>query len=84
MRFCKDCKYSKDVGGGPYKLTCESPKNVVETINEEKFWVSGIKQPMVLAMRGVSCLSLRMKRIPEMEALVCGPDAKWFEPKETL
>lgn len=79
--FCKDCKHSRDTGIGPYKLVCESPKNVVEHVAEEKYLVSGITQPVIQAMRGSNCAALRQRRTPEIEATVCGPTGKWFERK---
>lgn len=81
MKFCKDCKHSR--GDDAYRLTCDSPYNVVEHVAEERYLVSGIEQPVILAMRGASCTALRTKRDPATEATVCGPAGRWFEQKES-
>ena len=62
-------------------MTCASPYNVVEHMAMEKYLVTGIEQPTVLAMRGASCTALRTKRTPEIDATICGPDGAWFEKK---
>lgn len=81
MKFCKDCKNSVP-HEDPYKMTCASPHNIIPTINDAKYLVTGIGQDVVLAMRGASCTALRRARDPATEATVCGPDGKWFEVKE--
>lgn len=81
--FCKDCKHSRPApDGNVYRMTCESPQNAVPTQSLEKYLVSGIDQPVILAMRGSSCAALRAQRDPATDALVCGPDGKWFEEKD--
>ena len=83
MKFCTDCKHMRPApDGNPYRVTCASPLNSVPTIAEEKYLVSGIEQPMILAMRGASCTALRMRRDAETQKLTCGPDGNWFEEKE--
>lgn len=78
--FCVDCKHAR--GDPPYKLTCNSPRNVVEYASEERYLVSGIIQIPKEAMRGATCAALR-KRYPQpTDATVCGPEGKWFEAKE--
>ena len=79
MKFCVDCKHFI---GKANSLTCGSPLNSVPSVNEAAYLVSGIEQPVVMAMRGASCSALRLQRAPEIDALVCGPDGKWFEAKE--
>ncbi len=78
--LCIDCKHSRP-NSDPYKTLCASPQNQVEHTDEAKYLVSGIKQPVRLAMRGANCAALRQKRDPHTEATVCGPDGKWFEAK---
>ena len=77
-RFCRDCKHAR---GEDLKMTCDSPNNVVDHVATEKYLVTGIEQPVIQAMRGASCVALRQARDPATEALVCGPDGKWFEEK---
>ena len=81
-KFCKDCKHSVDDGNGPYKLKCSSLHNEVPTVNDAQYLVSGIEQPVVMAMRGQSCVALRARRDAATDVLVCGPAGKWFEAKE--
>lgn len=64
-------------------MTCDAPQNSVPHVSEEKYLVTGIAQPTIMATRGASCTALRMKRQPEIEALTCGPMGRWFEPKES-
>lgn len=76
--FCKDCKHSRD----GESITCESPQNYVEHVDRTKYLVTGLVQPVRRVRRGASCMVLRARRTPELEATVCGPSGKWFEPKE--
>lgn len=62
-------------------MTCDSPSNSVAHKDEAKYLVIGDVQPLVMAMRGANCVALRMRRSPEIDATVCGYDAKWFEAK---
>ncbi|MDP3952645.1 hypothetical protein [Microbacterium sp.] len=81
-KFCKDCKH---VGGVPSEEVdppCNAPQNFVENVNQAKYLVTGIAQPIKKIRRGASCSALRMKRTPEIDATTCGPDGKWFAPKE--
>lgn len=83
MNFCAQCKHSRpDPGGDPYSMTCMAPQNSVAHVSVEKYLVSGIEQPVIMASRGMTCTALRLKRDPESEALACGPDGKWWEAKE--
>jgi len=87
-RFCvvdgkQHCKHARiDGRGTPEQPVCEAPQNYVDHVDETKYFVTGIPQPTIKAMRGGSCHSLRMYRGPEMIELVCGPQGLWFEPKE--
>ena len=81
--FCKDCQHAiHSPDGNPYRMTCNSPQNVVQVRNAEKYLVTGIEQPMVNAIRGASCTALRMARDDATLLTVCGPDGLWFEAKE--
>lgn len=63
-------------------MTCDSPQNSVETSDEAAYLVTGIEQPVILAMRGMSCKALRKRRddgVGEKPWLACGPLALWFE-----
>lgn len=62
-------------------MSCNSPYNAVEHVAIEKYLVTGIEQPKVMAMRGASCAALRTRRTPEIDATICGPDGAWFESK---
>lgn len=77
-QFCRDCKWSR---GDTVKMVCDSPNNSVAHKDEAKWLVTGEAQPMVHALRGANCVALRMRRTPEIDATVCGPDGKWFEAK---
>lgn len=82
-RFCKDCKHAKDApDGNPYRMTCDAPQNSVQTVDDAKYLVSGIKQPTVIAIRGMTCSALRLNRGPAVNETVCGPDGNWFEVKK--
>ena len=79
--LCKDCRHSKiPEDGDHYKMTCESPQNAVPVIQTERYLVTGIEQPVLMAMRGASCVALRVERGP-INPPVCGPDGIWFEVK---
>lgn len=78
-RFCKDCKHGK---GELQSMACDSPNNVIEVVDTAKYLVTGEPQPVIRAIRGASCTALRVQRTPEIDATCCGPDGKWFEPKE--
>ena len=79
--FCKDCKH---VGAAPEDADppCNAPQNFVENVNNAKYLVTGVEQPVRVVRRGSSCSALRMTRSPEIDALCCGPDGKWFEARE--
>lgn len=79
-KFCRDCKHSR---GDGVKMTCDSPHNAVPHVSQEKYLVTGIPQPTIMATRGATCTALRMKREPAIEALTCGPSGNWYEPKES-
>ena len=82
-KFCKDCKHAKESpDGNPYRMTCDSPMNAVPTQNKARYLVSGIEQPVILAMRGASCTALRQDRGQEVNEVICGPAGLWFEAKE--
>lgn len=82
-KFCIECKHSRvDPEGDPYRMTCEAPQNSVRHVAQEKYLVSGIEQPVVMATRGWTCTALRLAREPGIERLTCGPDGNWWEAKE--
>ena len=76
--FCRDCKHSR---GDGVKMLCDSPSNMIAFKDEAKRLVTGDEQPFVQAQRGANCVALRMRRSPEIDATVCGPDGKWFEAR---
>lgn len=78
-RFCKDCKHAS---GDVSALTCEAPQNYVEHVDRTKYLVTGLEQAARRVRRGASCMALRQPRPAEIEATVCAPAGKWFEPKE--
>ena len=75
--FCRDCKHLITDEGQEFR--CGHPNNTVETVDEAKYLVTGIEQPVTKALRGATCKALRLRRAPDM--LVCGPDGDWFELK---
>jgi hypothetical protein len=80
--FCKDCKHSRlPANGDIYGMTCDSPNNSVPYVSDERYLVSGLTQPTMLAKRGSDCAALRAARDLATEKTVCGPDGKWFEAK---
>jgi len=80
--FCKDCRHSKlPENGDEYRMTCESPNNSVAHTPTERYLVTGIEQPVVMAQRGASCVALRQDRGAQVNMIVCGPSAQWFEGK---
>lgn len=81
MKFCKDCKHVGGVPSDTEDPPCNAPLNFVENVNQAKYLVTGIEQPVKTIRRGASCSALRQVRPPEIIAVVCGPDGKWFEPR---
>ena len=83
MKFCKDCKHSlPSPDENPYNMKCGAPDNFIDNVDQAKFLVSGIEQPIVKAQRGASCTALRIDR--PAGVITCGSQAAWFEPKEVL
>ena len=77
MNFCRDCKHcGGDVETDP---PCNAPENMVENVNQAKYLVTGIEQPVKRIRRGTSCSALRQQRTPEIDATICGPAGAWFE-----
>jgi hypothetical protein len=80
--FCKDCRHVGGVPSEEFDPPCNAPQNFVENVHRAKYLVTGIEQPTKTIRRGASCSALRQQRTPEIEAVVCGPDGKWFELKQ--
>lgn len=81
-KFCKDCKHVGGEASLEFDPPCNAPQNFVENVNQAKYLVTGIAQPVKKIRRGASCSALRMKRTPEIDATTCGPEGKWFEPQQ--
>lgn len=78
-KFCCDCQHCGGIPSEVFDPPCNAPQNFVENVNQAKYLVTGIQQPVARIRRGGSCSALRQKRSPEIDATVCGPDGAWFE-----
>lgn len=80
-KFCKDCKHSIPLSpDNPFDIKCCSPHNLIDNVDQAKFLVSGIEQPIIKAQRGSSCHALRVQR--PVEVITCGPEGLWFIAKD--
>ena len=80
-RFCKDCKHSRVAEDlNPYSMKCAAPENFIDNVDQSKYLVTGIEQPVIKAQRGSSCTALRIDRQPGV--ITCGSQGEWFVAKE--
>ena len=80
-RFCRDCRHVRLSEGK--KFTCASPRNFVVHVPREIFLVTGVMPNTIRVPRAGTCAALRVDRGPDMNAVTCGPEGKWWEAKES-